>query len=702
MTLETLPRLMPALIGLYLLGFAPGQAWWHGQASATPRLFARIGLSVVWTSMAGVALAAAGAFSIPLLILVNAVMTLFGYLTVGRRRDEGRRRHTGGGASGLLILGLALALFWPPLETHMAASDSSSYLAAGIHLARDHSLAVSDPTLDDLSTPETRVLFPSVLRLSWKPPFSRMPGGMVMDTRDASTVYPSFFPLPSIWAAVFADLIGPRAAGGYACMFAALAIWAAWLFMRRRLGAAACAVGAIILALNAACYWSGRFALSEPLVWFCVWAMLVAYDAWDEEGFAADAFLFGVFAAAAALARTEYAIFFGLSVLAFPLLGPAVSLRRLPFAFFAALVVVSSATLIEVLSIHGAYLAPITDTLGGIGYRLQVSAKTNPLPLVGAVLLGGASLWWCVQRSRARGLSLWLFFASLAVYMGLASHSNLGRSLGWLLSYFGWLLPAASLAGACIAWRQRLYRNSNGPAVLLAAVAGLLILYDPHVIPTMPWAARRFVPIVAPAMVVFAMIAVGSLAGRSRLAATALAVALMLTTLAPARDLWGRSFYAGGYDQLTRVARSLPDDGIVVFDGRLSTLLLSTPLWLIYRRPSYTLNLDLPRKRWFLTAFVRRRPGRSVYLVSPLGDDTVGRPIPWLRRTRVADFGLQTRLPEQTLGAVPRVAEDHTTTIVVERLDALPAPYWKPATPPPAVAPKPRHSPRQAAGRPRA
>ena len=678
MSLETLPRLMPALIGLYLFGLGPGHAWWHGQASATPRLFARVGLSLIWTSMVSVALAAGGVFSIPTLILVNAVTTLFGYLIVGRRRDEGGRRHTRGAATGILIVAIGIAVFWPPLETHMAASDSSSYLAAGIHLARDHSLAVSDPTLAGLSAPERRVLFPSVLGLPWKPPFSRMPGGMVITTRESSRVYPSFFPLPSVWAALFADLIGPRAAGGYACVFAALAVWAGWLFMRRRMGAAASTVGAVMLALNAACYWSGRFALSEPLVWFFVWAMLTAYDAWEEEGSAADAFLFGAFAGAVVLARTEYAIFLGLTVLALPLLGPAVSLRRLPARFFAALVVVSSATVIEVGSIHGAYLAPITDTLGGIGYRWHATWNTHPLAFAAAVVAAAASLGWSIRRGRARGVSLWLLLASLAVYTVFASHPNLSRSFAWIVAYFGWILPPVSIAGAWMAWHGRLDRNSNGAAVVLAAVSAALVLYDPHVIPTMPWAARRFVPIIAPAMVVFAMLAVHRLGERSRLAATALAAVVAVSALAPARELWGRSFYAGSYDQVNTLARSLPKDGIVIFDGKLSTQLLSTPLWLIDGRPSFTLDLDLPKRRWFLTAFVRRRRGQNVYLVSPLGDGTLRRPIPYVRRVRVAEVTLQTRLPEQTLAAVPRVAENHTTNVVVERLVAPPAARGQP------------------------
>ena len=73
----------------YLCLLGPGMAWWHPRASSLPRLLAWVGLSVVWTTLAGLVLAAFEAFSVPLLVLVNAVVSLVGYTAVGRLRSSG-------------------------------------------------------------------------------------------------------------------------------------------------------------------------------------------------------------------------------------------------------------------------------------------------------------------------------------------------------------------------------------------------------------------------------------------------------------------------------------------------------------------------------------------------------------------------------------------------------------------------------------
>ena len=276
--------LFPVALSAYFCCYGPGHAWWRGRASGLPRAFARLAISLLLTSVVALVLVAAGVFSLPRLVVIGGIVTLAGYLSVARVRHIEQFPLERPARAGALVFVLALGLYWPPFEAHLAASDASSYLAAGVQLARHHTLTKEDD-LGPLVPPIARgSLFFSALGLPWKPPYSRMHGGLVVDTPGAAEAHPSFFPLPSAWAGIFADALGTRYAGGYVGLFAAAAVWAAWLLARARLGVVGAAAVTFLTAANAAAYWAGRMPLSEPLAWFFAMAALAALDAYEEEG----------------------------------------------------------------------------------------------------------------------------------------------------------------------------------------------------------------------------------------------------------------------------------------------------------------------------------------------------------------------------------------------------------------------------------
>jgi len=77
----------------------------------------------------------------------------------------------------------------------------------------------------------------------------------------------------------------------------------------------------------------------------------------------------------------------------------------------------------------------------------------------------------------------------------------------WLSWYVGWATLALALAGACwVAWQQISGRRRVwAPAFLMFFGMAMAVLFAPSITPDHPWADRRFVPVVLPGLVLFAV-----------------------------------------------------------------------------------------------------------------------------------------------------------------------------------------------------
>lgn len=664
--------LFPVALSAYFCCYGPGQAWWRGRASGLPRAFARVAISLLLTSVVALLLVAAEAFSLPRLVAIGGIVTLAGYLGIGRVRHIEQfplqRR------AGALVFVLALGLYWPPFEAHLAASDASSYLAAGVQLARHHKLTKEDD-LGPLVPPIARnSMFFSALGMPWKPPYSRMHGGLVVDTPGAPEAHPSFFPLPSAWAGIFADALGTRYAGGYVGLFAAAAVWAAWLLARARLGVVGAATVTFLTAANAAAYWAGRMPLSEPLAWFFGMAALAALDAYEEEGFPADARLAGALLGATAIVRVEYAGFVIVALCVRRVLRPTLTGRPLTLGFAMALLAMLAVAAFEVFLVRGAYVAPLVDAWWGIRWVAEsnwrdAAWRVFALGAVGAVVYALALRRFGFLRATAAVIVVGFF----AAYARLSPDPGVLRSLRWLAAYLGWPAVLFALAGSVHAWRARFAQPANGFLVIVLGVFAVCLLYDPHVLPAMPWASRRFVPVIVPCGLLLAAMACSVIWRRSMIAGLVAWAVFAGAVIAPASQMWRRGYYAGTYDQLNELVAKLPPQGAFLIDNRLVGTLLAPPLWLVYGRnslPVLTVN-DAGRGTVAGMTRILNDAGKGpVHLIKPT--TTRGpEPIPFTRSTRVLDFSLELALPEQTDGPPPAAPERYIEYLSVDRLDPV-------------------------------
>ncbi|MEE8310939.1 MAG: hypothetical protein V3R77_01695 [Candidatus Binatia bacterium] len=616
-----------ALAAAYLCLLGPGHAWLPIAVGSSAGPLVRIAASVIWTTTVGLALAALGEFTVPRLLAVAALVTAAGFAVraFGAERPRIPARPRLAQVAGPAIALVSILLYWPPYETHVAGTDSTAYLAGGIQLARSGSLSREDPVAADLSPLLRRMLFQPALGNPGQAPFVRQPGSMNLATRNATVASMNFFPAPMIWAALFADVLGPRYAGGYAALFCGLALWAVWRFTRHRVGDAVALVATAAVGLNVAGYWAGRFALSEPLTWFLLWTGLVVLDGWEDEPSDRDAALAGGLLGAAGLIRLDYTLFVATALAVRSVLAHVLGLRRLPLPFYVGFLAMVALTATEIVITPGGYTLPITNALGGFGYRLAVLRDASLPVLVSAGLaavaaagLLAAAAWRFGLRTAVAATGA---IAFIAAYTLSTTQSQVRLSYSWIEACLGLPVIAAAAFGAIVLWRERGRGPGNVFFLVLLTLVGSLLLYDPHVQPFMLWGLRRFVPLVIPALVVAAASTCHLVLARSRPLGIVMGTLLALSVVAPARGLWRQELYRGAHQQLAHLHAGLPMDAVLLIDRPLASYMLGTGLWLVHDRECIPVDTTSEKGRSAIVSLAfRLGRGRPVYLLQPAAE----------------------------------------------------------------------------------
>jgi hypothetical protein len=678
---------------LALLGWLPG--WAVCRALLLPAdAFLRVSWSFAVASIAGLLLAYLGRFSLTALVAVIVVISLVCLAIRRVPRAVAADASMPPAADRRLAAAAALIAAcwcWPPFETVIGASDSTMYLSAGVHLARTGKLSVTDTVIPLLPPELPAALFPSV-SLTGSGPYIRLPGGLLMPSLHGGEATPAFFPLLSVWTGILAAVSGPTGAPAVAPLFAALSAWAVTLLAAELAGGFAGFACALLLIANYAFWWFGRFPLSEIVALAFLWGGFVALaravpvptetvdaDARPRprEGARAYAFSAGVLVGVAGLARTETFLFFFAAAALFSVWQRA----RLPAGSFAlgfGLPLLAAAiTIVTAPSHHVAYL--VNDVLLEMFSALAAFARLRASPwfpvLVAApaLLLVAAGLvghWRSVgvARGAARALVPLAIAATIFVYARLGGEPRPVQHAGWLAAYCSWPLLAVAILGCGALWLR------GGPAerllLTLVAIVAVVFVINPRVAPSHPWAIRRFLPVVIPAVALTAATALALLARRGRaLRAVAVLLAIVLATieLRPVLAMRRKPLYAESFATVQGLAELFPEDAVVVVDSAFSDVQIQVPLWLVHGRETVVVREGTPSWRDILGALIAS--GRPIYF---MGNQRAMTPVaPGLAFQVVADRDVSVVLPSST-GVPPTEALRYLSMVRVYAVTSAP------------------------------
>jgi hypothetical protein len=645
---------------LLLITFVPGALLFRApvggrdtraRLAAEERVFWSIVISVAWSSIVVLALAAASRYTFGTLLAANGLVSAAALLVW---RDRLLYRGTAAPPGPGLVLplalaGLGLALFFPVSEVIVGGKDPGVYVSEGLAIAKQGGLVIRDPLVAAIPTAARDLFFPPH-HVRWY--YSLRFMGFFLIDPTAGTVVGQFPHLYPAWIAIGYGLDGIngglRAVGGWAI----LGLLAVYFAGARLLGRVPAFCASALLALSVVDVWFGRYPNSEMGLQALLFAGLLAFSRSHVEDDRFFAPVAGVVLGLLVFMRFD-------AVLAWAGVGATVVVLffqgRRPRASFLVPMALAAAAL-------AAYIWLVMRP--GFSRFAVFFENLRPvhLALIGLAALGAVVLLALSHNRRlARVVTVWtppllaaaIVCAAVYAYFFRVPAGRLAPHDALSFRTFAWYVPRAGLVAAVagfvlLSWK-RFWRD---PALLLVTtVYAFFVFYKIQIVPVHFWMARRFLPVILPAA--FLLLAGGAFygvwsrrqddaadhaagwAGRLRRGAMwalpLVFVALVGTSLARAtRPILGHVEYRGVVPRLEKLAAEFGTRDLVIVESRRSSDLhvLALPLAYAFDNNVLVLNTPRPDRRVFrdFLAWARSRY-RNVYFVGSGGTDLLSRAI---------------------------------------------------------------------------
>ena len=541
---------------------------------ADERVFWYVLISVCWSVALTFALAAASAYSLPRLLVVNLAVSAV-MLLVYRGRLAMRDTAPRIGIAAVLPLVLLAVCGWrffPAAEYVIGGKDPGVYVNEGISIHRTGTILRRDEAVAAVPA-DARELF---FRFHGREEYYgvRFMGVNVMDPATGAVMpgFPHLFPAS---IALGYGVAGLRGATSTVAVWAVLGVLAVFFVGARLMGRWAAFLGCVLLVLNVAETWYARYPNTEVVMQVLLFAGVLAYS-YSEEG--DGRFFAGVAGGACALLmflRFDAVVALGGFFAACALRW--IVDRRAPRLTF---VVPAVAGLVLALFY---YVGPLKAYF----WIYQVNMPSLPVALAAAVVALGLVVAAGTQRRwMAPALKTYLPLGLAAVVAGLAVYALFFRESAGRLAeedahalrmfrerYVYWPALIAAIAGFAVVGRREFWRQ---PAFfVLAAMFSVFFFRKLHIVWEHFWLARRFLPMILPGL---CLLAAGALVGASGSGETHRAGRRLAGTLGVAFIAWqfwtaaapvaAHVEYRGAIRAVEQLASRVNDRDLVLFESR--------------------------------------------------------------------------------------------------------------------------------------
>jgi hypothetical protein len=636
-------------LGVLLVAYLPGALIFRlpigdrarrASLAVEERLFWHVILSIAWSLLTVLILAAAGEYRFERLLTSNA---LAGAAILATCRLRLLYRGNAAGPTATLLLPIALVVlavwrFFPSSEYVIGGKDPGAYMNEGIQIAQRGSLVVRDPDVAAVPDSARDLFFRPQLDLGNEG--LRFMGFFLLDAREGRVVgqFPHVLPASIAIGYGLFGLSGARMTVG---VWACLGVLALYFAGARFVGRAAAFAAASLLGAHILQVWFARYPNAEVVIQALLFAALLAFARAHQDDDRFFGPVAGILLGLLIFVRIDSLLMIA-AVASAALLAWIVDRRPPRVGFVFPLVVAVAA---------GCFY--YTGPMRGNFWLPRIYLSNLPIGGVIAASLGAVLtltlLLWCRNRfaDRARDAvpaALAILIAALAAYAWfvrtpggkLADYD--AYALRTFTNFFlFWPGLAAAVLGFVLVVRRGFWRD---PALTLVVSAfSLFLFYKIKVVPNHFWMDRRFLSVILPGALLFAAAAaVGPTLGRPRgwhaLRVAVGAVFLVLlgqSYLRAAAPIVNHIEYEGVIKSLEPLAAKFGDRDLVLIESRNAesdTHVLGLPLAYIYARHVLVLESAVPDKTG-LHSFLENARTRyeRVFFVGGGGTDLLSRRI---------------------------------------------------------------------------
>jgi hypothetical protein len=626
------------LLSLAIVGYLPGALLFRWPSAGRParaalpaeeRIFWGIILSVTLSCMLVLTLAAARMYTFGRLVGIELVFSLLLAATArgNLRLGPSVARARPSALLPVLLVATGLWLYFPSAEWVLGGRDPGVYTNEGVQIAQRGSLVTRDALVAAVPAHLHDLVFP--IGLDDRP--QRFMGFFILDPSAGTVVgqFPQLFPASLALGYGIDGLTGVRQATGVWAILGALAVYfAGTIYFGRPVAAAA----AGLLSVNVAQVWFARTPNAEVAFQALVFSGLFAYARMEATG----SRLFA--AAAATLLGTLLFLrvdgFIVLAVVAGVAALDVAAGRGVRVLFLVALVAWAAGGMVYLF----VFVRPYLDQ--ALGFVLYLEPAHWVLFAAGVSMVAAAAL---LLRHRRIASFTWLPMGIVTAVVGTAVYAYFFRQPGGRLAphdayalrtfathYLTPYLLAAAVVGYALAVPGMLKRHPL--PVLLVTASCAFFFYKIRIVPEHFWMARRFLPVILPAMLLFAGAAVfytpwrpaGQRAAWLLRIRTVVGIAIVAAAswhfFQQTKPILSHVEYADVVPRLERLAAQIGDDDLVVMESRGSSdvHVLGLPLAYVYAKHVLVLTSNRPPADRFaeLVDWAMKHYRRVLYLGS--------------------------------------------------------------------------------------
>lgn len=541
----------------------------------------------------------------------------------------------------IIILLVAVGLFFPPYQWILGGRDPGVYVNTGVNIAKTGSIIIHDKLLADIDESargdfyqiETR---PNVLS-KIKYDGSQFLGYYITD-KMTGEVTPQFFYLWSTWIAIFYSIFGLKFGTYVTPFFVLLSILSIYFTGKTLFNKNVGLIALILLTLNFAQVWYARYPTTEIFTQLLIFSGIFTFILFNRSLNRYLGLISALSFGEAFLTRIDSVYLIIPITLFFVYLWSSDKLEKDHLCFLVPFVIIGIHGIISAVSIS----APYTFDTFGNAFNALLTYRSH-LILVATIILGAFVILANIYKNnksnivrfvQSQNLTPYIRYSTILLIFILIFYSYFIRPTGdlksdsynlvklsWYLSGFYGILLAGT--GYVLLLYKKPYHETYFFSVIFI-IYSIFYIASSQIYPDHPWWVRRYVPVVIPSTILcisyfldwIKNLKIGTIHSAVPIF---LLILMSIPSIIADSVIISHKEFDGSMEDIDKLSNVFDDNSIILYKSSVVTEYVGTPLYYIYGkeiRPVIISKKSIDKMKEWIS------DGKIVYLINVVDDIT--------------------------------------------------------------------------------